>query len=75
MLFDMYILAWLHELRNQYNLATCWPQPANSKMAGAGGGETSRASSTSSGNFLGAWSSVNFGEISQPQEHWKQIPK
>lgn len=37
MLFDMYILAWLHELRNQYNLATCWPQPANSKMAGAGG--------------------------------------
>lgn len=21
----MYILAWLQELRNQHNLATCWP--------------------------------------------------
>ena len=30
--FDICILAWLQELRNQYNLATCWPKLANNKI-------------------------------------------
>lgn len=34
LLFDMYILAWLHELRNQHNLAMCWPKMANNKIGG-----------------------------------------
>lgn len=28
----MCILAWLQELRNQHNLATCWPKLANNKI-------------------------------------------
>lgn len=30
-IFDLCILAWLQELRNQHNLATCWPKVENKK--------------------------------------------
>lgn len=31
-IFDMCILGWLQEVRDRYNLATCWPELANNKI-------------------------------------------
>lgn len=75
--FDMCVLAWLQELRNQHSLATCWPKLANNKVEKEKKNIPPAPGPPQVEIFLVFEHQEQHenGDISPAQEYWKQISK